>query len=781
MKTLRNFLLTCVVALAACGGSGSGVDADAPESDVLPQVPATVKLQTGTSSFDLVKVREERLSRTVYEYEFQVKAATPQDSTYAISMSGASTGTELLISKAYFAAGEAESSNNIMLRHDRSHPFDVSAWVPKIATFDMPPARLDDAVIAGWRYPVLATVGQPTNLKLTARVAGAAEDTAITRTTITNPLNNGTQPTMVTALEATWTPTAADIGTTELIATFELSTGTIALVRMPVDVQEERLLARIALGAETATYSDPSGAVIFKILGDWSAGDAIDLFERTSREGYLSYTAKSTERAIQVEFVEAPSQRIRANTGATSPKAGETSAGSRSRLEKTQLGLQDYTSHFEGISPRGRKLSGYYSNLLGVDGWVYGVTTRDDTISARLPIRIPDTLAGTFVSDVTAQPVNVIQVDATCSPKVQCKADGNPVILIHGFNPFDEIGGGVGTWNDLALRLRGESIAFPHPGVQHDVFEFRWHTYMRFEEAAGALSRLVLQVAEITKKKPTIIAHSFGGIVSHLALGGQGVEWGLGAWRRGPAVQGEVARLVTLGSPIAGISDKNESRYSQEYREWFDLPIGRDNELTINGCASITCVQAGATDVREESLLSLISHYFGKLPDAPLSLDFGESILRLKKSGHSVPTAIVVGAPAKGGNRDGDRLISLRGQVHPSDLPAAVEQASLLVGKADAMRSVAIPGTTRRYFLLSDGVHTNTKALHRIASWDVPEPYVSDDRIFCRVKRLMFCTDGYPIDHHLHTANAAQYREGSFWGILRSAVAPATVGPLAGC
>ncbi len=87
------------------------------------------------------------------------------------------------------------------------------------------------------------------------------------------------------------------------------------------------------------------------------------------------------------------------------------------------------------------------------------------------------------------------------------------------------------------------------------MFELRWNTYMRFEEAAGVLALLSRRVAQqITGKKVTVIAHSLGGVVSHTAMMGNGIAFDGTSWVRVP-VDGIYRRLITLGSPKSGIAD----------------------------------------------------------------------------------------------------------------------------------------------------------------------------------------------------------------------------------
>lgn len=252
------------------------------------------------------------------------------------------------------------------------------------------------------------------------------------------------------------------------------------------------------------------------------------------------------------------------------------------------------------------------------------------------------------------------------------------------------MGGGTGTWGELASTLRNRG---------HHVFELRWMTQMRFEETAGLLVTLGREVAEASGMKPWVIAHSFGGLVSHLALSGDGVIWNKvkQQWQKQPMTtdaERVFAGLVTLGSPLSGINESNS---------FSDLPVGRyhfDND--INFCASVTCVQAGAADMPLDLLslqrnVALVVGTTGIKPETGSNevLKTGESVKRIRDAWTSgrmdwvkphVHTVVairdrpfddfVIDLRSESAFRLGDGLISMMGQaVDPVDFACAAASA----------------------------------------------------------------------------------------------------------
>lgn len=166
-----------------------------------------------------------------------------------------------------------------------------------------------------------------------------------------------------------------------------------------------------------------------------------------------------------------------------------------------------------------------------------------------------------------------------------------PVLFVHGYTPFGELGGGPGTWNcafDYVTSMGGAP------------FEFRWRTNMRFEDAAYQLAQAIGQVTQLTGRKPLIVGHSMGGelISTYLAglaqmpnADGQSyvaVGYDSAAARNGRQ-SAAVAGVVTVSSPLSGIATAAEG-------ETYNLPQGRDVHppaATMDLCNDFTCGESG--------------------------------------------------------------------------------------------------------------------------------------------------------------------------------------------
>ena len=166
-----------------------------------------------------------------------------------------------------------------------------------------------------------------------------------------------------------------------------------------------------------------------------------------------------------------------------------------------------------------------------------------------------------------------------------------PVIFVHGYKPFGELGGGPGTWHcafDYVTSLGGAP------------FEFRWRANMRFEDAAYQLAQAIGHVTQLTGRKPLIVGHSMGGelISTYLAglaqmpsADGQSyvaVGYDSAAARNGRQ-SAAVAGVVTVSSPLSGIATADEGAT-------YNLPQGRDVHppaATIEVCNDFTCGESG--------------------------------------------------------------------------------------------------------------------------------------------------------------------------------------------
>lgn len=166
-----------------------------------------------------------------------------------------------------------------------------------------------------------------------------------------------------------------------------------------------------------------------------------------------------------------------------------------------------------------------------------------------------------------------------------------PVLFVHGYSPFGNLGGGVDTWNcafDYVKTLGGEP------------YEFRWRGNMRFEDAAYQLAQAIAHVTQLTGRKPLVVGHSMGGILITTYLAGLAevpnatgqayVPVGYDSpAARGGRRSAAVAGVITISSPLSGIASTAEGNQ-------YGLPRGRDVHPTawsILACSDFTCGQSG--------------------------------------------------------------------------------------------------------------------------------------------------------------------------------------------
>lgn len=156
-----------------------------------------------------------------------------------------------------------------------------------------------------------------------------------------------------------------------------------------------------------------------------------------------------------------------------------------------------------------------------------------------------------------------------------------PVLFVHGYQmhlPADApyFGGGLDTFGyfpDLVRRYVGPK------GQRFAPFEFMWNTDAQFTVAAADLVRAITLIYEATGQPVTVVAHSFGGVLTRVAVQGL-ADGGLGS------VSGKVSRVLSLGSPLSGIADQAGLKHGVR------LPAGQDS-LLFEACDQVSCHVAG--------------------------------------------------------------------------------------------------------------------------------------------------------------------------------------------
>lgn len=515
----------------------------------------------------------------------------------------------------------------------------------------------------------------------TGMVQVAADDSrnSVVALAVSNATPGGAAPAIRADGLLTWTPNESDFsGTTSLTLTVSLATGQ----PLAVNVRKERTVLDAPLPAAGGTLADADGRYLLSVtpvVSTQAMSGNLRLLELYAQDGsYETTIAVDTTSNASVVVLDAPVAPLNSRqvTAAGASRAHALRAGAA--MVAMPAGVADAAPGMladVGALIGGEGLSGTNGGVLAA-GQVNVWTTRSGVVQYSEPSWWP------WVTHLS-QRAQVFQIDANCSGSGSCRAlrafDNTqlrraPVILVHGFNVAQSVGGGSGTWGSLHAELTRRG---------HPVFELRWNTYMRFEEAAGVLARLGRRVAELTGDQAIVVAHSFGGIVAHQALAKQGIQFDGQRWVTvdpGPAFR----RLITLGSPLSGIRWLPDAG--------LDLVSGRDGELSISVCEAVTCYQAGSGNWWDRVELTEVRQKVSALDPTLrglLSGSEGESIRSLHtawrtNTAHNVPYVTVVSVRSKPfadyrpdltdstAFQLGDGLISMMGQaVIPEDFSAS--------------------------------------------------------------------------------------------------------------
>lgn len=429
------------------------------------------------------------------------------------------------------------------------------------------------------------------------------EDTTLTVTSlsITNNTAGGAQPSIDNSGNVTWVPNEIDFSTNKssLLIVGKLSNGAELSGSVAMDVRKTKQVLKVTLSADEKTYADTEGRYVFDISKETSASTItgeLTITEKYRKNGEFTWSTDATGSGYIITVIQAPQTHL-SSLEKNSTLVVQTGLVSSSPHPINQITAGD--SDFPNISEKGSYLvegTNVYSSRPA--GYVYYKTKTENEVSVTKPSALPG--------------INVFWFGSNCVAATNCRDLANnksPVILIHGFSGTDNLGwssiagGNEATWGNTAKALTEQG---------NPVFEMRWFTYMPFEDAAGALANFGKSVAKLTGKKPIILAHSFGGVVSHLTLQNKGRKWnaisqGRGAWER-VNTDGVFAKLITLNSPLSGINaDGGYAAGSTAFNSAkkiynssgqlvdVNFPRGVDvNDGMIYKCYSITCAQAGA-------------------------------------------------------------------------------------------------------------------------------------------------------------------------------------------
>ena len=206
-----------------------------------------------------------------------------------------------------------------------------------------------------------------------------------------------------------------------------------------------------------------------------------------------------------------------------------------------------------------------------------------------------------------------------------------PILFVHGYAQGSDFGGGSkdsdSTWYNFPAYLKTGDRA---------LYEFRWRTNARFQDAAGDLCQAINTIYASTGRMIHIVAHSFGGVLTRTYL--QGL-----AHCKNNRDLVPVASLTTIGSPHSGLD--------KDWGGGYDT----DTAGVVGGiaCRQQTCYQMG------DNVVTVRYDLFAKKNIIPRQLserNFRKNLLRDK-----IPVQVLMGS-VNSSKGYGDGLISQNGQ-----------------------------------------------------------------------------------------------------------------------
>lgn len=148
--TAWSSVLGAAVLLSACAGDGG---ADSPLQAMEARAMAASDAQAAAAQvLELVKVKETRVDRTVYDYVFQVRVRAGDQALSALhlSLSAAGLGTTIVDGEVALGALDAGASvlagDTVTLRQDRRHAFDAQALTWQVDATPLPTTVFDPAL-----------------------------------------------------------------------------------------------------------------------------------------------------------------------------------------------------------------------------------------------------------------------------------------------------------------------------------------------------------------------------------------------------------------------------------------------------------------------------------------------------------------------------------------------------------------------------------------------------------------------------------------------------------
>ena len=542
----RAFLLCIVLGLASCGGGdsqGSGSN-QAMQAGII-DVPAPSVIVTG-----ITKVSETRVSRTVYDYVFQVtfknNSSGPQ-SGLAATLTGAGTGTTIIkgsVRVGDLAAGASVTpQDTITLRQDRTFPFNLTALVWNInVSWVINPSSNSVPVILS-EPPTAALVGKSLQHQI---VVLSSDPKALQYSLSTAP--TGMSLDAATGL-LTWTPGTNQAGD-----------------------QSVTIVAKDSVGqtSQSFTLSVFGMRQVASVLITASNGGVITVNDSASSINGLTISippkAIASDKTISVSELISP------------PTLGGTHRflmkGFTVDPDGTALAIPATVTVPYSVSEFDTSEGVPLEDFLGV----YFVETSTGTLEFSKSLTVDTTnhvVTGTvphFSSWVIA---NIARLCPPPTPSTDCPNPNTlssltpsnqlPAITVHGFQNPLPLSPGLGnetTWGQLRYLL-GQvdsancTAASPPPTCGRiDAWRFDWDSVsVPFESSAHNLASAIFYVTHFQNPSvpppANILAHSFGGILVRCYLESNATL--PLHYCNQTSYRGDVSEVMTLGTPHAGI------------------------------------------------------------------------------------------------------------------------------------------------------------------------------------------------------------------------------------
>lgn len=270
-------------------------------------------------------------------------------------------------------------------------------------------------------------------------------------------------PTIDASGAVAWIPNEADFASTlELTITATLREGAAVMLVSPVSVRKERLVHEELLPAAAGTIADPNGRYLVQVEPETAGASmtgTLSISEVFSANGSFVFVIRvPVTSGARVTVLDAPEMlKVAASASATGSRGGVRVASGRERPLGVGAGLREDV---------GRDID---ADLLGIGGVANsGEVNVYTTRLARFEYALTVEGKKEYWS---REARGVFQIDAHCVSASTCAdltskdaVKRGPVILIHGFNVLQSVGGGSGTWGSLATTLRERG---------HLVFELR--------------------------------------------------------------------------------------------------------------------------------------------------------------------------------------------------------------------------------------------------------------------------------------------------------------------